>query len=340
MTGVKSLVIAANHGEVGGGEVMALHIAQAASELGYEVTIVAPDVPNDLLAAARRYSTVAVHARTTAQYLRRLRAWTVAQRPDLLWCNGLRPAFATAGLPNRVVHLHQVVSAKHRALSAVAQRGALVTLMPSESAAESAAGARVLWNWTADLPYAPRTPESASEVRLGYLGRLTEAKGILVLCDALQRLCGADPGRFELVLAGETRFVSAAEKEQIDGALARLPCPIRRLGWVSPESFRNNVDIAVFPSVAKESFGLVVAEAMGMGLPHVMSDIPAFREVAGAGHRWIAPATDAAALAGQIRLAASEIEVADLDRARELWEKHFSPAAGKRRLASVLESLN
>jgi glycosyltransferase involved in cell wall biosynthesis len=55
------------------------------------------------------------------------------------------------------------------------------------------------------------------------------------------------------------------------------------------------VDLAVFPSVAPEAFGLVAAEAMSIGCPYVISDAGALPEVAG-DHPYVAAAGDAEAL--------------------------------------------
>ncbi|ONN64044.1 glycosyltransferase [Herbaspirillum sp. VT-16-41] len=43
------------------------------------------------------------------------------------------------------------------------------------------------------------------------------------------------------------------------------------LGWVRREEFFDQVDLAVFPSVWEEPFGLVAAEAMARGVPFVIS---------------------------------------------------------------------
>ncbi len=112
--------------------------------------------------------------------------------------------------------------------------------------------------WTADLPCALRTPESASEARLSYLGSSGSA-------GALQRLCAADPGRYQLVLAGGDE-VRVSSREGADRRGIRYtPLPDQECGLGLLETVRSGVDIAVYPSIAQESCGLVFAEAMGSG---------------------------------------------------------------------------
>ena len=64
-------------------------------------------------------------------YLRHLRAWDRRHRRGLLWCNGLRPALATAGHRDRVVHLHQEPIGPLVAANRVARAGCRATVVPS-----------------------------------------------------------------------------------------------------------------------------------------------------------------------------------------------------------------
>ena len=89
------------------------------------------------------------------------------------------------------------------------------------------------------------------------------------------------------MLAGDDRFVPEADRAVVNGALAGAErAGVRRgahrLG--RPDAFFSQVDLAVFPSVRAESFGLVAAEAMAAGVPFVVSDAGALPEVAGPDH--------------------------------------------------------
>lgn len=337
----RSFTIASNQGSMGGGEVMLLSLAEAARELGRDVTIVAPADPPLVVdeAKLRGFRVVAIEGRNTAQYLRNLRRWDAKHRRGLLWCNGLRPALATAGHPDRVVHLHQLPAGKLRALAKLAAHGATRVVVPSPFMARSVEGAEVLWNWSEEM-HVPRSVRSDDRpFTLGFLGRLSTDKGIDVLCRAMEQLERRHPGRYRLVLAGESRFVDAAEADRIDTAINALGAAATRKGWVDPEEFFASVDLAVFPSVATESFGLVVAEAMSARVPFVISDSGALPEVACEGHPWIVPAGDASALADTIEAAAAD-PGRGLDEARQRWEEHFSPTAGRERLRALLDDID
>ncbi|NLT25557.1 MAG: glycosyltransferase, partial [Microbacteriaceae bacterium] len=127
--------LAANHGAIGGGEVMLLQTARALRELGHDVAIVAPSEPGDLVDAARAdgFATTALPARDRAGWMRALRRWDATARRGVLWCHGLVPAAATAGHLDRIVHLHQEPRGRaQRALAAAAKVGARAVLVPSE----------------------------------------------------------------------------------------------------------------------------------------------------------------------------------------------------------------
>ena len=68
------LVIAANNGNIGGGEVMQLSIAEAARTLGYDVRIACPATPDPLARAARDrgFSTMAIPGSSRAAYVANL----------------------------------------------------------------------------------------------------------------------------------------------------------------------------------------------------------------------------------------------------------------------------
>jgi glycosyltransferase involved in cell wall biosynthesis len=100
------------------------------------------------------------------------------------------------------------------------------------------------------------------------------------------------------------------------------------------------VDLAVFPSVRAESFGLVVAEAMAAGVPFVVSDAGALPEVAGPDHPYVVPHDDAPALAMALGVAIADLPAADLTALmRQRWEDLYSPAAGLRSVTVLMQRL-
>jgi glycosyltransferase involved in cell wall biosynthesis len=316
---------------------MLVRTAAALVELGHPVTVVAPDSPTDVLDAAvsTGADVVAIRAGTRRDYLHRLRAWDRADRRGLLWCFGLVPALATAGHRNRVVHLHQLPrSPAQSAALAVARVGCRSTLTPSAFLTSRVRGSRTCANWTGPVD---RLPELPSGRRVGFMGRLGADKG----ADLVAQVVATDAAA-TLVVAGDDRWIPADQQAPVQDALDRLGDRATRLGHVSPQDFFAQVDLAVFPSRVPESFGLVVAEAMGAGVPFVVSDAGALPEVAGPGHPWVARSDDLDDLTTVVQsaLAASPEEVRTVtDRARRRWEEEYSPQAGRARVQHLLEHL-
>jgi glycosyltransferase involved in cell wall biosynthesis len=333
-----SVTIATNNGDIGGGEVMLLALARQLVQLGVPLQVIAPEGPSALVDEARRegYKTVALRASTRRGYMRRLRRWRRRHTEGLLWCNGLVPALATTGLPDRVVHLHQVPSPRYAALARLARAGAVATVVPSHFVREHVRGSRVLENWVEEVPGA-QSRASNDVIRLGYLGRLSLEKGLHVLADALAQLDANQPGRYRLVIAGEPRFVNRGEQLAVGKALAPIAGLVDMPGWMLPSDFFPSVDMLVCPSVTPEAFGLVAGEAMSARVPFVVSDAGSLPEVAGPDYPWVARAGDAESLANTIRDAVSGDQTATVAQAYARWKHQFSPAAGKARLSALLE---
>ena len=337
MTGV---VLAANNGEIGGGEVMLLATAHVLRDLGHDVEVVGPGAEGGVLdrAAAEGFPVHRLDA-DRRRYAHELRDWHRG-RGGLTWCHGLVPALATAGRRHRVVHLHQLPTRAHRAALLAARSGASATLVPSRWLAARVSGATVLPNWTPDPGPPVPHPPGTGPLRLGFLGRHTVDKGLLVLADALAALPGDQRPR--LLLAGQARFVDAATARRVEEALEPLGDLVERVGWVEPAALFGSVDGLVVPSAAPEAFGLAVAEAMAAGVPVVATDAGALPEVLGPGHPWIAAAGDPLALREAVAAwgSASPAERADVAVAqRRRWADEYSPTTGRQRVAALLRDL-
>ncbi|MDP5227716.1 MULTISPECIES: glycosyltransferase family 4 protein [Arthrobacter] len=322
------ILIAANQGEIGGGEVMLLSLAEVLRELGVRPIVVAPGQPGDVIAAAeRRGFDVIPLGSGRLSYGLRLRRLS-RQHGALLWCNGLYPAFVTAGMKHRVVHLHQLPLGVRRLMTAVARLRADKTLVPSRFIARHVPGSEVLPNWVS-LAGAPQGTEAreaqAFSVHVGFLGRPSLLKGVDTLLEAFSALERQEPGRYRLTIAGKTAFVEAGEADDIEKAIQGGGPSVSRLEWVVPTEFLANIDVLVVPSVVQESFGLVAAEAMAARVPVVVSDAGALPEVVGRGHPWIFPSGDAEALAGTIRDVARSLPADEVVRAAyERWRAEYS----------------
>ncbi|PPH73230.1 MULTISPECIES: glycosyltransferase family 4 protein [unclassified Rathayibacter] len=332
------VALATNNGDIGGGEVMLLSIAEALEALEVPVVVVGPSEPRALVAAALAagHRVVELEAAGRPAWMRALRRWDASSREGVLWCNGLVPAVATAGRPRRIVHLHQRPSGLQRLLAPVARRGALATLVPSRYLAGIVPGSTVLPNWSrrVDLPEA-RPREDGTTV-LGFLGRPSLAKGVRVLTEALALLEAGEPGAYRLVLAGEPRFVAERERREVEAALAPVAALVDRPGWIEPGDLFSRIDLLVVPSVQPESFGLVVTEAMSAGVPVVVSDAGALPEVVGPSIGATFRAGDPRALAELIRARKKRGLSESRERDRARWNDSYSPSSGKSAIDGLL----
>lgn len=102
-----------------------------------------------------------------------------------------------------------------------------------------------------------RTP-----LRFGYMGTLSEAKGVRWLIEQFQRL----PFDATLQIAGRGQLNDEAQFK----ALVTSP-NISFVGYQTPEAFYSQVDVAVVPSIWSEPFGMVAVEACAHSLPVIAS---------------------------------------------------------------------
>lgn len=342
----KELYLATNNGDIGGGEVMLLNIARAARGLGYQVVIIGPANPPDLIEAAadEGFTRIVLPAKTRIQYMVQLRLWHRVHRDALLWCNGLVPAAATGGRAGRIVHLHQLPTGTNAKLVPFARKKALQTLVPSEYVAASVPGATVFPNWVQEVPLSLAKSTVPGVVRIGYLGRLTPSKGIGVLCQAIEFLNSTvTVPEYRLVVAGAPVFASSEEEHEVSRALENIERYTDRLGWSTPQKLFDTVDMLVVPSQAPESFGLVAAEAMSARVPVIVSDAGALPEVVGEDYPYIYPAQDPSALVEKIRhLTQAFYQESDnlndiISAAFWRWQELYSPDSGRERVRHLLE---
>lgn len=337
------VTFAANNGDVGGGEVMLLRMAEVANEAGHDVHVVGPNAEDGVVQQAReRGLACTALAANRSDYMRELRSWDRG-RNGLLWCNGLVPALATSGHRGRVIHLHQLPRGFHRPAGTVARLGALLTVVPSSFMAAKLHDTHVMENWSQP----PGTPhgdllDSLSvadrPTRIGYIGRLGIEKGVHLAGQAVQALRhqGHD---LTFVVAGDSRFVDTPSQAAVWATLDALSPHVELLGWVAPDDFFPAVDVVVVPSVEPESFGLIVVEAMSMRRPVIITTAGALPEVVGPGHPWVAKAGSVTSLTEAIRsflnTPREDVE-AILDHGHARWLAQYAPPPGQTRFRSTL----
>jgi glycosyltransferase involved in cell wall biosynthesis len=119
----------------------------------------------------------------------------------------------------------------------------------------------VIRNASLIAPVGPANADPDPTITLGFIGRLTEEKGIYNLIHAVAAL---PPEAVRLVIAGHTD-----EKQQ---QLIRTMAPNARiefLGFVAPAEFYEKVDVVVVPSIWEEPGPIVVADAKAAGKPYL-----------------------------------------------------------------------
>jgi phosphatidyl-myo-inositol alpha-mannosyltransferase len=128
------------------------------------------------------------------------------------------------------------------------------------------------WDTRAELQ-ARLSTGGTGRPRLIFLGRLDEPrKGLDVLLAAVPLIMKTRPD-LEVIVAGQ-------------GTRA-LPKWCRNLGMISVEAkiaLLGSADVFVAPHLARESFGIVLLEAMASGIPIVASELSSFLDVLGPPH--------------------------------------------------------
>jgi len=124
--------------------------------------------------------------------------------------------------------------------------------------------------------HAPLAFEDGDTLRIGSWGHYAEHKGLEVLIDAVHAL--PDPSRVELRLAGGVVLPDyrARLEERARGLRVRFDD-----AYAAPDLGAHAVsDAHLFASgsLARESWGLVVDEALALGLPALLPDAGAFAE--------------------------------------------------------------
>lgn len=340
----KCVAVVANNGDIGGGEVMLFRIAERLRSFNFDVTVVAPTTPDEVLwaAASKGFRTKPIDASCRASYMTRLFHWRLRNRHVPMWCNGLVPSLATSGMRRRVVHLHSTPQGKHKVAAHIARLRADATLVPSAFAATYVPGAQLFPNWTESIGGKRYSATSESLTRIGYLGRLTVRKGVVDLARAVGRL--RDEGEdMALVVGGELKHAAPEDAQQIHNAFSSLGSAVKILGWVEPEAFFRDIDLLVVPSRLPETFGLVVAEAMAYGIPTLVSDAGALVEVAGEEYPWVFRAGEVDDLTRMLRQVVTEWPEKASELAihgKQRWNTLYSPDAGEQRLTALLSSIS
>jgi glycosyltransferase involved in cell wall biosynthesis len=152
---------------------------------------------------------------------------------------------------------------------------------------------RVIRHASALGPIASASPRPANVLTLGFIGRLTEEKGIYNLVEAVARL---PPNSVRLVIAG---YASAETKQRVQALAPQAQ--ITLLGFVAPEEFYRQIDVVVIPPIWEEPGPIVVADAQAARKPFLGTHFGGIPEAVAKGAVGWLTAPDPDSLAESIR---------------------------------------
>lgn len=180
----------------------------------------------------------------------------------------------------------------------------------SPEAAQMAADAlggeyEVLWNGVELERFAKADPWPSEHPTIFFWGRHEPRKGLAVLLDAFSRL----PAGVRLWVGG-----SGPETDRLRALHGRDD----RIDWIgAPDDIElmrrlRAADVACFPSLRGESFGVVLLESMAAHTPVVASDLPGYRNVVSSGREALTvPPGDPDALAAALNRVLTEPRLAE-----------------------------
>ncbi|MCK1480647.1 glycosyltransferase family 4 protein [Bradyrhizobium sp. 197] len=166
----------------------------------------------------------------------------------------------------------------------------------------------VIRNASTEPPRSPYPrPVCTTEVTFGFIGRLTEEKGIDNLMRTLAML---PPDRIRMMIAGR---VSDEEQQRL-----RKLAPDARIefmGFVSPDEFYRQVDVVVAPSIWHDPGPLVVADAKAAGRPLLGTRFGGMPEVIKHGVTgWLTEADPQSLAESMLEIAANPHKIDEISR--------------------------
>lgn len=182
-------------------------------------------------------------------------------------------------------------------------------------------------------------PDTRGKRLVLFLGRIHPKKGCDLLIDAFAEVAGRDPS-LHLVLAGpdQVGWRSALHEQASRRGVAQRITWCGMLGGELKWSAYRAAEVFALPS-HQENFGIVVAEALALGLPVLISDkVNIWREIVQADAGFAATDTVAGtadSLRRWLDLDAAQ-RAAMGSRAVACYQQHFHMAAAAQRLADTI----
>jgi glycosyltransferase involved in cell wall biosynthesis len=148
---------------------------------------------------------------------------------------------------------------------------------------------------------------SDAGVTFGFIGRLTEEKGVDNLVRAL---AGVPRDKVRLLIAGR-----ASDSEQQRLKAMAPDARIEFLGFVAPEEFYKQIDVVIAPSIWEDPGPLVVADANAAGKPVLGTHFGGMPEVIKHGETgWLTAADPQSLTRSILEIAANPQQIADISQ--------------------------
>ena len=124
--------------------------------------------------------------------------------------------------------------------------------------------AKAIYNaWHAQDAALRRSSARGGVLRLGFMGNLTEAKGLPQMLASLRPLLVQDRVRVSVAGTGDAEFVVPLKQQYSTN--------VEFLGWTSSEELLDGVDMLVVPSLWEEPLSRTIFEAYRRGVPVLAS---------------------------------------------------------------------
>ncbi|MFA6512397.1 MAG: glycosyltransferase family 4 protein [Patescibacteria group bacterium] len=134
-----------------------------------------------------------------------------------------------------------------------------------------------------------------------FVGRMDPRKGVNIMLDAFTRLAKDAPDARLVVVGGGILIHHYKRYVPLD--LRPRVQFMNYVSWQDLPRYYASADICCFPAYGRESFGIVLAEAMAAGKPMVASDIVGYRAVIDDGKNGLlAKTADAADFARKLKI--------------------------------------
>ncbi len=175
--------------------------------------------------------------------------------------------------------------------------------------------------------FVPESKKDNSVLKIVFTGRMIEAKGVLVLVKAAEKLRSEYEGKIQFLFCGDLDAnPSALKKEQIESF-----CDGSYIKWLGFQkdiySILKTSHIMCFPSFYMEGLPKSVIDAEASGLPVITTDWVGCRDTVEDGYNgFIVPPNNADIVAEKLKLLIdnSELRIEMGKNARSYAEKYFS----------------